>query len=142
MGNRDSPERRPVAIGVDFGTESGRVLVLDLHDGAELAVESVSYPHGVLDRTLPNGEELAPDWALQHPADWLDVVRRGTPAALAAAGCDPRRVVGLGVDFTSCTVLPTLADGTPLCLVDGWANRPHAWPKLWKHHSAHRSPTA
>ena len=45
-------------------------------------------------------------------------------------------MIGIGVDFTSCTVLPTTVDGTPLCLSNHWRARPHAWPKLWKHHAA------
>ncbi len=46
------------------------------------------------------------------------------------------QVVGIGIDFTSCTVLPTTAEGVPLCTLNGWRERRHAWPKLWKHHSA------
>jgi L-ribulokinase len=124
---------------VDFGTESGRVLVLDLDTGEELATHVVAYPHGVIDRALVGTDEPLPgDWALQHPADWTEVIEQGIPAALAAAGVDPGRVGGLGVDFTSCTVLPAAGDGRPLCLVPGWESRPHAWPKLWKHHAAQR----
>ena len=130
---------RACSIGVDFGTESGRVLVLDLDGGAELAAHVVPYAHGVIDRTLPGGDQPLPgDWALQHPSDWTDVIEQGVPAALAHAGIDGDAVVGLGVDFTSCTVLPTFADGTPLCFSDRFAGRPHAWPKLWKHHAAQR----
>jgi L-ribulokinase len=124
-------------IGVDFGTESGRVLVLDLETGDELAVHVVPYEHGVIDRRLVGtGEPLPDDWALQHPADWIEVIERGVPAALADAGVDAGRVTGLGVDFTSCTVLPANADGLPLCLAPRWEGRRHAWPKLWKHHAA------
>jgi L-ribulokinase len=127
------------SVGVDFGTESGRVLVLDLDTGSELATHVVAYEHGVIDRTLAGtGEALPGDWALQHPADWTDVIERGIPAALAEAGVEPGRVRGLGVDFTSCTVLPALADGRPLCLTPAWEQRRHAWPKLWKHHAAQR----
>ncbi|MCU1490752.1 MAG: araB [Acidimicrobiaceae bacterium] len=127
----------PVAIGVDYGTESGRVLLLDLSSGEELSTEAVAYPHGVIDSELPGtGEPLGPDWALQHPGDYLEVLRRGVPAALRSSGIDPARVVGVGVDVTSCTVLPTGADGRPLALMDAWAAHPHAWPKLWKHHAA------
>jgi L-ribulokinase len=124
-------------IGVDFGTESGRVLVLDLDSGVELAVQVVAYEHGVIDRELVGtGEPLPVDWALQHPGDWTEVIERGVPAALADAGVVPERVAGLGVDFTSCTVLPTDAAGVPLCLAPRWQGRRHAWPKLWKHHAA------
>ncbi len=125
------------AIGIDFGTESGRAVVLDLESGAEVSVSEVPYPSGVLDRRLPGtGEELPPDWALQDPDDWVAVVEKGVPEALAAAGVGGDDVVGLGVDFTSCTVLPVTADGAPLCTLREWRSRPHAWPKLWKHHAA------
>jgi L-ribulokinase len=125
------------AIGVDFGTESGRVLLLDVRTGAELAVTEVRYPHGVIDRRLPStGGELPPDTALQDPADYLEVLYRGIPEALAAGKVAAEDVIGIGIDFTCCTVLPVTADGTPLCRLDQWRDSPHAWVKLWKHHSA------
>ncbi|MFJ8207637.1 ribulokinase [Streptomyces sp. NPDC096033] len=123
-------------VGVDFGTLSGRAVVVRISDGQELAAAVHTYRHGVIDRYLPQGgARLPPDWALQHPEDWRDVLRRAVPAALAAAGIDPAAVIGIATDFTACTVLPTLADGTPLAETE-LAGRPHAWPKLWKHHSA------
>jgi L-ribulokinase len=126
-----------VSIGVDFGTESGRVLLLDLCNGEELAVTEVRYPHGVIDQRLPStGGELPPDTALQDPSDYLDVLYRGIPEALAAGNVAAEEVIGIGVDFTCCTVLPVTEDGTPLCQLDEWRDHPHAWVKLWKHHSA------
>jgi L-ribulokinase len=126
-----------LSIGIDYGTLSGRVLVLDLETGAELAGVDVPYEHGAIEDTLPGSDErLESDWALQHPLDYVDVVERGIPEALSRAGVDPARVIGIGVDFTSCTVLPTSADSTPLCVQDPWRRHPHAWPKLWKHHAA------
>ena len=125
------------AIGVDFGTESGRTVLLDLSNGEELASGAVRYPHGVIDRELPHtGERLPPDWALQDPDDWVLVLETGIPHVVAEAGIDPERVVGLGIDFTSCTVLPVDSDGTPLCKYEHWRGHRHAWPKLWKHHAA------
>ena len=125
------------AIGVDFGTESGRVLLLDLASGAEAAVHAVRYASAVIDRELPSsGQRLAPDWALQDPDDWVAVLEQGIPAVLEQAGASGEQVVGIGVDFTSCTVLPVDADGTPLCNHGRLRERPHAWPKLWKHHAA------
>jgi L-ribulokinase len=125
------------AIGIDFGTESGRALLLDLRSGEEKAVAEVPYPSGVIDRVLPpSGEELAPDWALQDPDDWVAVVEGAVPAILRSAGVPADEVVGLGVDVTSCTVLPVRGDGAPLCTLPEWRSRPHAWPKLWKHHAA------
>jgi L-ribulokinase len=125
------------SIGVDFGTESGRAVLLDLDGGSELAASVVRYPSEVIDRTLPvTGERLPPDWALQDPDDWVLVVEQGVPAVLSEAGVPPEDVVGIGVDFTSCTVLPVTPDGTPLCKLDRWRERRHAWAKLWKHHAA------
>lgn len=125
------------SIGMDFGTESGRVLLFDLATASEVAVSVVPYQYGVIDRVLPGtGQALPPDWALQHPEDWLEVVKRGIPDVIHKAGISPDEVIGIGVDFTSCTVLPVNEKGIPLCLISGWSEHPHAWPKLWKHHAA------
>jgi L-ribulokinase len=124
-------------IGVDFGTESGRALLLDVRSGEELAVSAVDYRSAVIDAELPGtGEQLANDWALQDPDDWMHVLDESVPDVLDRAGVPADRVVGLGVDFTSCTVLPVSGDGDPLCRSERWRTRAHAWPKLWKHHAA------
>jgi L-ribulokinase len=130
-------EQRAVTVGVDFGTLSGRAVVVRVADGTELGSAVHAYPHGVVDRTLPaTGAALPPDWALQMPADWVDVLRTAVPAAVRSAGVDPADVVGIATDFTASTVLPALSDGTPLCELPELAERPHAYPKLWKHHAA------
>ncbi|GIM98191.1 ribulokinase [Paractinoplanes toevensis] len=125
-------------IGVDFGTLSGRAVVVRVGDGAELGSAVHPYAHGVLEKHLPDrtGRPLPPDWALQVPQDYLDVLRHAVPEALRAAGVSGDEVIGLATDFTACTVLPTLEDGTPLSELPEWADRPHAYIKLWKHHAA------
>jgi L-ribulokinase len=124
-------------IGVDFGTLSGRAVVVRVSDGAEVGSAVHEYRHAVVDRTLPStGEKLPPDWALQVPSDYVDVLKTAVPEAVAAAGIDPAQVIGVGTDFTACTVLPVLADGTPLCELPEYADRKHAYVKLWKHHAA------
>jgi L-ribulokinase len=124
-------------IGVDFGTLSGRALVVRVTDGAELGTAVHEYRHGVMDTVLASsGRPLPPDWALQDPEDYRDVLRHAVPAAVADAGIDPAQVIGIGTDFTACTVLPVLADGTPLCEFVELRDRPHAYPKLWKHHAS------
>ena len=131
----------PVTIGVDYGTLSGRAVVVRVSDGEELGSAVLDYPHAVLDRSLPADlagadVRLGPDWALQVPADYVAVLRTAVPAALADAGVDPGRVIGIATDFTACTMVPTTADGTPLCELPAHAADPHAYVKLWKHHAA------
>ncbi len=133
--NSRSPD--PVVVGVDFGTLSGRAVVVRVRDGAELGSSDSVYRHGVITAHLPgSADPLEPETALQHPEDYREVLRTAVPEALRAAGVAPERVVGVGTDFTACTVLPVTADGTPLCELPDLARRPHAWPKLWRHHAA------
>ncbi|TBL77869.1 ribulokinase [Paenibacillus thalictri] len=125
------------AIGIDYGTESGRAVLVDLTNGAELAEHVTPYPHGVIDEVLPgSGIKLGHDWALQHPGDYLEVLRRSVPAVLEASGVSSLDVIGLGIDFTACTMLPVDAGGQPLCLSEAHKDNPHSWVKLWKHHAA------
>ncbi|HEX9839760.1 MAG TPA: ribulokinase [Anaerolineales bacterium] len=124
-------------IGVDFGTESGRAVLVDVTNGREIATAVYPYSHGVIDEKLPDTEiRLEPDWALQDPQDYVRVFKNTIPAVLKASGVDPADVIGVGIDFTACTMLPTKADGTPLCDLPEFRNHPHAWVKLWKHHAA------
>jgi L-ribulokinase len=124
-------------VGVDFGTLSGRAVVVRVEDGEELGSAVSDYANAVIERELPaSGISLPPQWALQDPDDWLEVLRRAVPAAVQAAGIAPDQVIGIATDFTASTPLPVLADGTPLCRLPDLADRPHAYPKLWKHHAA------
>ncbi|OLT10287.1 ribulokinase [Kocuria sp. CNJ-770] len=124
-------------VGVDYGTLSGRAVVVRVHDGAELGSAVHEYRHGVMDTVLAaTGAPLPPEWALQVPADYVEVLRQAVPAAVRAAGVDPAAVVGIGTDFTACTMVPVVADGTPLNELPGLADRPHAYVKLWRHHAA------
>ncbi|GAB3176819.1 ribulokinase [Nesterenkonia halophila] len=128
----------PVVIGIDFGTLSGRALVVRVSDGAELGSAVHDYPHAVMDDALTahRGEPLPPEWALQVPADYVEVLKTAVPAAVEAAGVSPEQVVGIGTDFTACTMVPTTDDGTPLNELEEYGDRPHAYTKLWKHHAA------
>jgi len=125
------------AIGVDYGTESGRALLVDLSNGAEIATHVTPYPHNVIDEKLPNSQiMLEPDWALQHPADYIEVLKQSVPAVLQQSGVDPALIIGIGIDFTACTMLPIDVNGIPLCFDEKWRDNPHSWVKLWKHHAA------
>jgi L-ribulokinase len=129
-------EKRYV-IGLDFGTKSGRALVVDAKTG-ETAGEAVKdYDHGVMDRFLPDGKTaLDADWALQHPRDYLDTLEYTVREAVSLAGIAAGDIIGLSIDFTACTILPIDAAYTPLCFYEQYKNRPHAYVKLWKHHAA------
>lgn len=125
-----------LALGLDFGTESVRALLVDLA-GRERAAAVAPYRHGQITERLPKtGERLPADFALQHPGDWLESASKAVRSAVQRGGLDASQVISIGVDFTSCTMLPAQADGMPLCLVDEWAGEKYAWPKLWKHHGA------
>lgn len=129
--------KRKYSIGVDLGTESGRAVLVDVANGKELATAVYAYKHGVIDDKLPGSRvRLEPDWALQDPEDYIRAFKSTIPAVLKLSGVDANDVIGIGIDFTACTMLPTTADGTPLCALPEFRSNPHAWVKLWKHHAA------
>lgn len=124
-------------IGLDYGTESARAILVNAETGEVLGHAVAPYADGVISEALPNTDIcLGHNWALQNPSDWLNSAEKTVRKVMKASGIPPEEVVGLGVDFTACTLLPTLEDGTPLCTLDELREEPHAWPKLWKHHGA------
>ncbi|MCL6586603.1 MAG: ribulokinase [Anoxybacillus sp.] len=128
--------RMKYVLGIDYGTESGRAVLVDL-EGREIADHVTPYPHGVIDEVLPESNvKLEQDWALQHPRDYLEVLVTAVPAVLKKSGVNPADVIGIGIDFTACTMLPVDAFGEPLCFKPDLKHRPHSWVKLWKHHAA------
>lgn len=137
MSNTHHQPGESYVVGIDYGTLSGRAVVVRISDGAELGSAVHEYRHGVMDQTLAvTGDPLPPEWALQVPSDYVDVLRDAVPKAVATSGIPPDQVVGIGTDFTACTVLPVVDDGTPLCELRDFRGRPHAYAKLWKHHAA------
>ena len=125
------------AIGLDFGTLDGRAVLVNVKTGEELGTAVYSYPDGVIDEVLPDRKtRLDSDWALQNPADYLGVLKCAIPEVLKKSNVSPKDIIGIGVDFTSCTILPIDKQGTPLCMKDKWKSNPHSWVKLWKHHAA------
>lgn len=126
----------PISLGLDFGTESVRAILVDA-TGKQRGLAKSDYAHGQITDRLPgSAQSLPPRYALQSPGDWIDSAAIATRAAIAEAKISHDDIVGIGVDFTSCTMLPTTRDGTPLCELDAFKHVPLAWPKLWKHHGA------
>lgn len=124
-------------IGIDYGTQSGRAVLIDVETGHEVATAVKPYTHGVMDQFLPDGKtRLEHDWALQHPRDYLEVLELTIPAVVKEAGITKEQVIGLGIDFTACTILPIDVDLNPLCFREEYQDNPHSYVKLWKHHAA------
>ena len=123
-------------IGTDYGTLSGRTVLVNVETGEEVAEAVLAYAHAVMDETLPNGKKLPANYALQHPNDYLEVLRTTIPRVLQQANVSANEVIGIGIDFTACTILPIDRQGTPLCMKEKYENEPHAYVKLWKHHAA------
>lgn len=126
------------AIGVDYGTNSVRALIVDVANGREVGSSVWNYAHGeagiVIDRRDPNV-------ARQHPMDYLEGLLRTIKGALAEAGkvrgFSPKQVIGIGVDTTGSTPLPVDAQGEALALKPKFENNPAALAWLWKDHTAH-----
>jgi L-ribulokinase len=116
-------------IGLDFGTESARGILLDVRTGETLASQTHVYRHGVITQVLPDGTKLPPAWALQHAPDYTEAAA----ALLRALGRD-KHIHAIGLGFTASTPLPARADGTPLSVL--YPDQPHAYVKLWKHQAA------
>jgi L-ribulokinase len=134
-----SADRPRYTIGIDYGTLSARAVLVRVDDGEEIGSVVYEYPHGVMERALAaTGAELPPDWALQDPADYVEALGATVPRVMESSGVPPADVVGIGIDFTASTVMPVLRDGTPLCQLPEFGDRPHAYVKLWKHHAAQR----
>jgi L-ribulokinase len=129
--------RPAFTLGLDYGTNSVRAVVVDCADGRMLGTGVFAYPSGERGVILDARE---PHLARQNPADYLEGLRESTRAALAEAEAVPgfsrERVIGIGVDTTGSTPLPVDAQARPLALDPKWCANPasHAW--LWKDHTS------
>ena len=124
-------------IGIDYGTLSARAVLLDTENGNEVCVSEYVYPHGIIAGTL-NGVKLDDSAAFQHPQDYVDALSCTIADIIKQAGVLPQQIVGLGLDFTACTMLPVDGDFKPLCEKEEFKNNPMAYVKLWKHHGAQK----
>ena len=128
-------------IGIDYGTLSARAVLADQAGNVVSQAEYV-YPHAVMGSDAFPGEEILKTDAFQHPQDYLDALSSVIGDVLRAGNVDAAEVAGLGIDFTSCTPLPVLEDGTALCCIPAYEGNPQAYPKLWKHNSAQKEADA
>jgi L-ribulokinase len=134
---------RKYALGLDFGTNSMRALLVDVADGREVGTGVVNYPSGDAGVVL---DASNPDLARQHPKDYLFTIEQGVRLALAEAssvpGFSPAAVIGLGVDTTGSTPMPVTASGQSLALTPGFESDPNAMAWLWKDHTSHAEAAA
>ena len=123
-------------IGLDYGTNSVRALIVNVANGAEIAAAVWTYAHGTQGVILARD----PNLARQHPADYLNGAEITIKQALATAkksvkGFSPSQVIGIGVDTTGSTPLPVDKNGQPLAFSKKYANNPAAMAWLWKDHT-------
>ncbi|MGI6110299.1 MAG: ribulokinase [Eubacteriaceae bacterium] len=123
-------------IGIDYGTLSGRAVLVNVQTGMEMGSSVYEYPHAVMEEQLPDGTRLPVDYALQYPQDYIDVLNTTVPDVLKKTRISPDDVIGVGIDFTACTVLPVDAEGIPLCFKPKYRSNPLSYVQLWKHHGA------
>ncbi len=128
-----------VTIGIDFGTLSGRAVLIDIETGDVLGSSVYEYKNKVITDYLPHKPiKLGLDYALQDPKDYLDVLKYTIPNVLKESGINKDDVIGLAIDFTACTVVAVDSNNQPLCFDPKYVDNPHAWVKLWKHHAAQK----
>lgn len=114
-------------------------MLVHVETGEELASAVKEYRHAVIDTVLPKtGHKLPRDWALQDPADYLEVLETTIPSLLEQTDVEPKDIIGIGIDFTACTILPVDSTGQPLCMLPEYEEEPHSYVKLWKHHAAQK----
>lgn len=123
-------------IGIDFGSLSGRSVLMNAQTGEVLASSVCEYKHAAMSETLPCGKRLELHTALQHPADYIEVLQKTIPDVCQKANIAPEQIIALGFDFTACTMLSLDEQGTPLCFHEEFRCEPHAYGKLWKDHTA------
>ena len=124
-------------LGIDYGTLSARTVLMNCTDGSIAAGASMAYPHAVIDRVLPDGTtQLPANWALEYPADYILVLEQTVSQVMKESAVPAEDVIGLSIDFTSCTVVASDEQKRPLCDLEKYHSRPHAYAKLWKHHGA------
>lgn len=126
------------SLGIDYGTNSVRALIVHCATGQEIGIGIADYPGGHQGVWLdPSHHHLA----RQSPADYLFGLEHCVRAALAQAaehaGFSPAAVVGIGVDSTGSSPLPVDASNVPLALNPRWKDNPHAQCWLWKDHTSH-----
>ena len=123
-------------LGIDYGTLSARTVLMNCEDGSTAASATMAYPHAVMDKELPDGTRLPASWALEDADDYLLALKETIRKVMKESGIPKEDVIGLSIDFTSCTVVASDEKKRALSSLEQFRNRPHAYVKLWKHHGA------
>ena len=123
-------------LGIDYGTLSARAVLMSCRDGSVLASSTMEYPHAVMETSLPDGTPLPPSWALEDAEDYLLALKKTVREVMKTSGIPKEAVIGLSIDFTSCTLVAADREKRALSSLERFSSRPHAYTKLWKHHGA------
>lgn len=133
--------KKQVSIGLDFGTLSVRGVALCLETGEIISSHVSDFKHGIIEDRLPKTDvELPSRWALQHPGDYIDSMEYVLEKVINDVR-EEYKIVSIGTDFTSSTVMPVNKHFRPLMESEMLYDNPHSWPKLWKHHAAQEQAT-
>lgn len=123
------------SIGIDFGTGSGRAFLINTENG-EIEEQYIrNYTHGTIEGEL-GGEKLPQNFGLQNANDYMEIIETGIPTIIEKANISVSEIVGIGIDFTSSTVIFVDEQMEPIHNKSGFQDNPHAYVKLWKHHGA------
>ena len=128
------------AIGLDYGTNSCRALIVDLSNGAELASSVFNYPTGDAGVIVDTAD---PNLARQNPADYVKGTETTIVETIKKAKAEfpefsENNIIGIGVDTTGSSPLPVDKEGTPLSYQDIFKNNPAAYVWLWKDHTSYQ----
>lgn len=128
------------AVGLDFGTNSCRALIVNVENGNELASHVFSYPTGEAGVIV---DDKNPNLARQNPADYLEGIEVTIRHAISKAKVADQRfdsmdIIGIGVDTTGSSPMPVDENGNALCFNEKYKNNPAAYVWLWKDHTSYQ----
>lgn len=129
--------KKRYTIGIDFGTLSARAVLLDAEEGKALSKDCMYvYPHAILKEI--GGRVLPDNYALEHPADYIEALEYVIKGVIENNKIDGSEVEGICIDSTDSTLIPVDENNVPLCFDPRFADEPHAYVKMWKHHGAEK----
>lgn len=129
-------DNKPHVIGLDFGSLSCRGIIADSRDGSVVCEVESTYPHGVISSSSIYPAGIPEEWSLQNPDDYRECMISVIHRLVESSKIEPDNIAAIGIDATASTVIAADENLLPLCEKDGYRDRIHSWPKMWKHHAS------